>query len=285
MARILLLILTLLLMPKHVFGLEMSALTEEKEKLLSVDLWGEIVPGDETKFDALVLPYVRAGYLVFAVNVFTPGGNVAAAMGISQRVRILNARTIAPTCYAHIVNNRRVRNLFPSCWFSKKLGSYVFPQPDEKNRPCNCASACFIIWASGVAREGNYVAIHRLFFNASAFGKMSALEAREQYNSAETSYRTYLQQLSVPSPIIDRLFAIDSQSVHVLTELELELMESTPFLEEHTLARCGPDKSQHMSAANNWTYTQDTEHVKCYREILKELMKDGAQKYLERYGH
>jgi hypothetical protein len=61
-------------------------------------------------------------------------------------------------------------------------------------------------------------------------------------------------------------------------------MKSTPYLEVQTKARCGSDRTEHMSAANNWTARQDIQHVNCYRGLLKEFMKEGTRKYLASLG-
>lgn len=63
-----------------------------------------------------------------------------------------------------------------------------------------------------------------------------------------------------------------------------KLIQSTPYLEEMTYSRCGKSKTQHMSRENNWTRTEDVNHINCYRTVLNELMRDGTQKYLAGLG-
>src|SRR5206468_167924 len=77
---------------------------------------------------------------------------------------------------------------------------------------CDCASACFLIWSSGVTREGNFVGIHRLYFRKTYFGSLSAAEAKKTYAAEEKRFRDYLAKLNVPAIIVD-LFAADSKYV------------------------------------------------------------------------
>jgi len=112
------------------------------------------------------------------------------------------------------------------------------------------------------------------------FGQMSGPEARERYLRDQRAVQGYLESLDVPKTISDVMWATESDKMHYLTRAELQLMQSTPYLEEQTRARCGPDRTSHMSKSNNWTSTQDINHVNCYRGLLKEFMREGASKYL-----
>ena len=148
--------------------------------------------------------------------------------------------------------------------------------------------ACFVIWASGITREGNHVGVHRIYYLGLAgqiFGQKSGPDARAQYQQAQAVYQAYMDKLEVPRTISDVMWATEFADMHYLTEGELKLMQSAPYLEEHTLARCGPDRSTHMSPENNWTATQDIDHVRCYQGILKEFMLEGATKYLAATGN
>jgi hypothetical protein len=266
------------------WALEMNVKTDDKERLAFVNLWGEIEPGDDQKFRGLITPYLRSGYLIFKVNIFSGGGNVGAAMGIGDQIRMLQTRTVAPTRFSDIINDQLIERSYPSCWFSD---DYDIPRPVEGYSWCTCASACFVIWASGITREGNHVGVHRIYYLSDAgrrFGQMSGPEAREQYLQAQANYQAYMRKLDIPNTISDIMWATDSRDMHYLSREELAVMQSTPYLEEQTLARCGPDRTIHMSPANDWTSTQDVQHAHCYRGILKEFMREGARNYLAAIG-
>jgi hypothetical protein len=268
-------------------ALDMNVKTDDAEKLAYMNLWGEIVTGDEAKFRSLITPYIQRGYILFKVNIFTIGGDVGAAMSIGNQIRLLRSRTVAPSRFARIVDDQRVVNPYPSCWFDQKFGTSIGPQPVERAPWCDCASACFLIWASGIVREGNHVGVHRTYYlkeDGRKFGNMSGPEAQRMYQAQQQNFQQYVDALDVPRSISERLWATGSQSMHYLTQDELALMQSTPHLEEQTMARCGRDKTEHMSVANGWTSTQDVAHVNCYRGILKEFMKEGAEAYLRDAG-
>jgi hypothetical protein len=147
---------------------------------------------------------------------------------------------------------------------------------------CDCASACFLIWASGVTREGNFVGVHRFRFDEMYFGSLSPSEAKMKYAEAETVFRSYLAKLNVSASIVDRLFATDSKSMYYLSKADLQLIQSTPYLEELTEAKCPPDKTKREYYPNGaWkSTTYDPVRIACYRSILKELMRDGVRTFL-----
>jgi hypothetical protein len=264
-------------------ALEMNWALDTSEKLAYLNLWGSIEPGDDAKFRSVVIPLLRQDYIIFKINIFSPGGNVGAAMGIGDQIRILQSRTVAPYKNAPIVNGQKVFTDTPVCTFDESRGGYIVSR--QVDGPwCTCASACFLIWASGGVREGGYVGIHRLYWKGSEFGTLSPSQARARYETAQQNYTAYLKRLNVPQTIIDRLFATDSHSMYYLTWPEHELMQSTPHIEEMTYLKCGQSKTQHMSRENNWTTTQDINHVNCYRGILKEAMREGAAEYLATLG-
>jgi hypothetical protein len=109
-------------------ALDMNVHTDEQEKLAYVNMWGPIEIGDDQKFRSLVLPYVKTGYLLFKVNIFSGGGSVDAAMGIGDQIRMLHARTVAPYKVATIINNKKVMTNIPTCSFDEARSGYIYPR-------------------------------------------------------------------------------------------------------------------------------------------------------------
>src|SRR5262245_10079338 len=221
------------------------------------------------------------------VHIFSGGGNVEVAMRIGDQIRTLQAMTHSPM---HFVNEPG----YAQCWFVASAshgGIGYLPKSNYKRNLktnagaswCDCASACFLIWASGATREGNHVGIHRFRFEEMYFGSLSASEARKQYADYEKVFRAYLTKLNVPQTIVDRLFATDSKHMYYLTKSDLELIKSTPYLEELTEAKCPPDKTKREYYPDGrWkSTTYDPVRIACYRQILKELMREGVQTYLK----
>jgi hypothetical protein len=266
--------------------LDFSVTTNDEEKLIYLHMWGPILWGDEEKFKTVVLPYLRKGYLLYEVNIFSGGGNVEAAMRIGDQIRTLQARTKSPNQFVNEPG-------YAQCWFvafTSAGGVGYHPNTNYKRNLktsagtpwCNCASACFLIWSSGVTREGNFVGIHRVYFDETYFGSLPAAQAKIAYAAAEKRFRDYLAKLNVPAIIVDRLFATDSRSMYYLTKSELELMQSTPYLEELTHAKCAPDRTKREYGPDGkWKgTTYDPVRINCYRSILKEVMRDGVRDYL-----
>src|ERR1700730_12483131 len=246
-------------------ALDMNVHTDEQEKLAYVNMWGPIESGDDQKFRSLVLPYVNAGYLIYKVNIYSGGGSVDAAMAIGDQIRTLQARTVAPFKLTKIINNKKVITNTPTCSFDEAKGGHIYPRLVTGPTWCDCASACFLIWASGAVREGGYVGIHRSYLKGREFGQLRPNEAERKYKEAQARYTAYLKKLDVPQALIDRLFSTDSHSMYYLTWPDHQLMQSTPYLEEMTYSRCGQSKTEHMGPKNNWTMTEDIEHINCYR--------------------
>jgi hypothetical protein len=294
MLRIVAVLISVLSFSEKAVSLEMTTAVNTNEKLIYMNLWGQIVPGDDQKFRSTVLPLIQSGNVLFKVNLFTGGGNVQAAMGIGDQVRILKATTVAPMRMAIYANRQPVLTNSVQCWFWSSISGFV-TNNDPKNIVkrdiqtntgpswCDCASACFLIWSNGLARTGNWVGVHRFKFDEVFFGGLPAAQAQELYEKAESEFKTYLAKVDVPQSITERLFATPSTSMHYLTAEELQLAMSTPYLEELTQARCGSTKAKTTWQGNSWTYAEDPNHINCYRSTLKEIMVSGAHEYLTKY--
>jgi hypothetical protein len=284
MFRILAALIFLAMSPGFGNALDMNVKTNNSEKLAYVNMWGEIISGDDEKFRQMILPVLREGFAVYQVNIFSIGGNVGAAAALGRQIRTLQTRTTAPLKDAPIINNQKVFTNTPVCAFKEGNGFVVYPQFVKGKSWCTCTSACFLVWAGGLVREGSVIGIHRIYWKGSEFGNLPAAAAKAQYDQAQAEETAYLKELNVPTTIMERMFATDSHSMYFLTWPEVQLMESTPYVEEMTYSRCGVSHTEKMSAANNWTMTQDIKHVECYKGILTEIMREGARNYLAAYG-
>ena len=272
----------------QVNALDMTPVPDRDEKLLYLNMSGKIMPTDDERFRSIVLPYIRSGYALYKVSIFTPGGDVYAAVGIGKQIHMLQATTDGPVRLAKYVGGQRVLTNNVECLSWSKVGHNAptnngpydrFKRNIETNEGsywCDCASSCFFIWASGLARTGNWIGIHRFRFDE-VFRRMLPRQARDFYIEYETEYRAYMRELHVPQSIIDTLFATPSTSIHYLTDAELSLGESTPYLEETALARCGPSKTNESGASDENANTD----IDCYQGILKDLAREGARNYLK----
>lgn len=256
-------------------ALDMNVKTDETERLAYVNLWGRIVKGDDKNFRALVLPYVQAGYLIYQVNIFSRGGNVQAAMRIADQIRILNARTQAPTNVQGRIE----------CHFAEREGTRVMEHVLTRGGAlgydwCDCASACFDIWSSGLMRLGNHVGVHRFRFEEDYYGALTAEKARAMYVEEQKREEEYFRKLGVPSSIIDKIFAVSSASVYYLSPAEVQLMQATPYLEELVFARCGRGDGKTISQGDSRVHSYEARDKRCFNAVLKEFMRAGVRSYM-----
>jgi hypothetical protein len=149
-----------------------------------VYLNGVIVRGDDARFGQL-LEGARAGVATLALASF--GGDVKVAMEIGRLVR---SRGLQTTVLA--------------------------------GEQCN--SACFFIWAGGIARhnQAGIVGIHRPYYDAAYYAARNVQGADQLAAALYAEAEAYLVEMNVPRPIVDRLFATPSTELHVLTSAELQ---------------------------------------------------------------
>jgi hypothetical protein len=104
-----------------------------------IKLEGEIVPGDAQK---LLEFYDAYGFMVSPIFLRSKGGNVEEAMKMGTIIRRLRLETRIPTLF--------------------DVGSQPidFIKIDHQENMI-CASACFLVYAGGASRFGNYLALHR----------------------------------------------------------------------------------------------------------------------------
>jgi hypothetical protein len=260
----------------HGWALSMNVKTDDSEKLAYVNLWDHVDAGDDRKFRALILPYLQAGYVIFQVNIFSPGGDSDAAMGIGEQIRTLNAQTQGP------VKREGFLGTDVECRFAEASGGRIVPRViSGTTYPwCTCTSACFLVWAAGFRREGNYVGMHRFRFEEKVFATWPAEQARSRYVDWQERETLYLRKLGVPSSMIELMFAVNSESMHFLTESQLQLMQSNPYVEELIRARCGLAKGTTTREGDSYVRPYEAADKACYRATLREFMREGVRSYL-----
>lgn len=119
-----------------------------------------------------------------------------------------------------------------------------------------CVSACFIIYASAVARDyGGYrqgkklVGIHRPYVGRERLQALSPSDAERLETQALLDAENYLHRLRVPNNLVDEMFEHASTEVRWLSddELEHQVGRKAPWYEEFLIARCGFDKAAEES--------------------------------------
>jgi hypothetical protein len=262
-----------------VFGAQFTIAEDASEHLGYINLVGKIERNDGLEFRKVAQSLIARGNTIHQVILCTPGGDVEAAMDIGNQIKVLQASTVGPNQFANTPQGEI------QCW---PMSQYVTPTVLKKNvliqqgdQNADCASACFLIWASGVTRDGNYIGVHRFYFNRAMYGNLSPQDAKRLYEGAMDQYRQFLAERNVPTTIIEKTFATDSTSIYYLNKEELKLMQSVPYLEELYRARCGELRDvTEFDEYGNWrSTTYDNNWRACARRILKEMEIAGVKAY------
>jgi hypothetical protein len=104
---------------------------------------------------------------------------------------------------------------------------------------CQCSSACFLIWAAGLRREGRILGLHRPYVQKEYYKKLDVTEASEIYGIITQDVREYLRKNGIPENIISKMFAHSSSDLYYLTTDEIHALSYQPFFEEYLIAGCG----------------------------------------------
>lgn len=267
------------LLPNPLLAAQFTVSEEPGEHLGYINIIGKIEPQDGLEFRKAAQGLIARGNTIHQVILCTQGGNVQAAKDIGNQVKLLGASTKGPN---HFVNTPPGE---VECW---PLGPFATPIVLRKNtqtrtgdQNADCASACFLIWSSGLTRDGNYIGVHRFYFDPTMYGALSVQEAKAQYDREMAGFKQFLLDRDVPISIIEKLFATDSVSMYYLNQGELKLMQSVPYLEELYRARCGELRDiKSFDENGNWlATTYDNKWRACVRKILKGIEIAGVKAY------
>ncbi len=193
---------------------------------------GEIVPGDAQR---LLDSYAKYGKVISPVYPRSRGGDVEEAMRMGTIIRRLRLETSVPV------------------WDTGE------PPVDliKVDRPEDtvCASACFLVYAGGATRFGNYLAMHRPYLARKEAQVLSDVELEAAQKAMDSTVKAYLADMEVDQYWIDRMFSANSQEYYMPTWDEADskihhLMDTVPSLEEVVLSKCkeDPDVDQKMQA-------------------------------------
>ncbi len=200
-----------------------------------VKVEGDIVPGDAQR---LLDFYKTYGVMASPIYLRSKGGNVEEAMRMGVIIRRLRLETRVPVWDTGMPPIDRIK---------------IDHQEDEV-----CASACFLVYAGGASRFGNYLALHRPFLPSDQARKLTDVEYEAAQKDMVTKVKKYLADMEVDQFWIDRMFAANSQEHYMPTWEEADskvhhLMGMVPSLEEVVLSKCNedPDLDRKLRALRN----------------------------------
>ncbi len=188
-----------------------------------IKIEGKIEQGDAVRFLNTYRNAFNSSGNPRSVILLSKGGNVDEAIRIGRLIRKLRLETIVPM----------------------KIGNYP-PLIDNRAKPKDdsnlvCASACFLIFAGGVGRSGNLIALHRPYLPAAEAEKIPDTEREVLQKSVMEKVRNYLNEMEIPQFYIDMVMSHSSQDSYLLKydeENKYGLSKDAPSIEEILLSKC-----------------------------------------------
>jgi hypothetical protein len=182
---------------------------------------GPIADGDLDKFIGLVKAFQGT---VAEVQLFSTGGDFTEAMKIGRAVRALELSSRVPA---------RTASGSPSC------GAPIAIKPNDQAN-CTCASACFFIHVGGSVRGGDYLAVHRPYFPAEAFGRLSQKDAMRAFDVLQRTAAQYMDDMGVPRHVQEDVLGTPSDRTLLLDDRTVRIYFSgdLPYRDEWARSRC-----------------------------------------------
>jgi hypothetical protein len=97
---------------------------------------------------------------------------------------------------------------------------------------CNCTSACFLIWAGGIERDGWAIGVHRPSIKSTSFGNLPPQQASVLYRELLRAIQSYLEEMEVPRRFIEEMIDTPSSKVRLLDTSELNSIQEVPSITE-----------------------------------------------------
>jgi hypothetical protein len=202
-------------------GADISVVTSGAGSSRVVVIEGPIADGDLDKFIRLVKAFQGT---VAEVQLFSSGGDFTEAMKIGRAVRALELSSRVPV---------RTASGSPSC------GTPVGIKPTDQAN-CTCASACFFIHVAGTVRHGDYLAVHRPYFPADAFGRLAQKDAMKAFDVLQRTAAEYMDDMGVPKHVQEDVLGTPSDRTLLLDDKTIRTYFSgdLPYRDEWTRSRC-----------------------------------------------
>jgi hypothetical protein len=142
-----------------------------------------------------------------------------------------------------------------------------------------CASACFLVYAAGAKRFGNYLALHRPHLPREEAKKINDAEYEALQKQLVPKVKAYLADMEIDQYWIDRMFAASSQDRYMPTWAEAgsklhHLMGIVPSLEEIVLSKCNQDADvdRKLSALRNAPGSLSVDNQEKSKRLIEDSM-------------
>ncbi|MEI6835141.1 MAG: hypothetical protein WCL28_14240 [bacterium] len=153
---------------------------------------------------------------------------------------------------------------------------------DADNPRAKCASACFLIFVSAVARNAvsHSVGVHRPFFEPTYFAGMNAQNAQRRYAAMTEEVRAYLKENDVPEALITRMFSTPSTEILWLSDNEMEqLGGKSAWYDQYIISICGFSDRMFHQAVQRGRIEQAKKWAMCEADIALEAAERNLEKF------
>ena len=124
---------------------------------------------------------------------------------------------------------------------SLKIGKFIRTSLLPVTATDYCYSSCFVILISSVQR-GTFgktlIGVHRPYYDKAYFSDLSIEDANVKYKKLQESTKIFLLEMDVPTSIVDNMFNISSDNIHILTNELDKIMGRSPVYDEWIKSKC-----------------------------------------------
>lgn len=251
-------------------------------------LWivGQIERGDANRFrDTISTPPRKQSTIT--VHLASSGGDVIEGMKIGRQLREL----FIPAFESTILINGKCLSVPASTSAPTEVS-------ERAADSCGCHSACFVIWAGSPYRTGGPVeeggpdgfGIHRPRFDSTYFANLTAAEAETEYSRLTNLVMLYLKEMGIPDELAEKMFAISSGEIYLLSDSEIESLQSPPAIAEWLASKCGEISKGDRSDLDSYMF-RDIQGELESKDYLSEierrhykLLADKIHKHLQCEG-
>ena len=259
------------------FGLKAATMGTAHDKngkpLSGIIVEGDIELGDAIKLQTAVTEYnlINTSRVATRIYLRSKGGDVEEAMKMGDYIHRLRLETEIPTS----VNGHN------------DIFSWVSPNAKDNNI---CASACFLIFAGGVVRQGNMLALHRPYLPRETAIKISDLQYELIEKNIIAKVKKYLKDMEVDQFFVDKMMSNNSQDSYVVALWETDryhLSGIVPSVEEIVLSKCNMLTSKEKQAIDaEKLSSEERERLfakyqagrQCESDVLDEMRREAFKR-------
>ena len=185
---------------------------------------GQIERGDFEKVEKLAREASPTG-----IYLASPGGDLAEAMRIGALVRRLAWETKSAAGRSVPMNMR-----------DSVAIAYGVKDPQRNNQ---CTSACFLIFISGIYRDGHGIGIHRPFMKPEEIERLPPDVADKMNSNVRAGVELFLRRMGVPLRYVDEMYKMPSDQMRWITDEEIaaDFTGFIPQVRDWVKTQCGEE--------------------------------------------